>query len=155
MPKGKGGTTSKSAAHPGKRKQLIPNSFVVAIKDDVLLRLVGEGKSLHPDEARFSCNYLNRVILERIVHLYATKHGVGRDGDFAEVVQRVITHAKKSEEPPTKSIANVLTKTADKKSSYSYELMSNPIHGGSIPSGGDNRANWETLQPALEYLLAR
>lgn len=151
---GKRGAT-KSAAHPGKRSQLIPNSFAVTFKDNVLLRLVGEGKALHPDDARFSCNYLNRVILERIVHLYATQHGVGRDGDFAEVVQRVIQHAKGAEYPPSKGIANVLTKTADKRSSYSYELMSNPIHGGSIPSGADNRANWETLQPALEYLLAR
>ena len=154
-PQGKGSATQKSATHPSKRKQLIPSSFVVAVKDNVLLRLVGEGKDLHPDEARFSCNYLNRVILERIVHLYATKHGVGRDGDFAEVVQRVISHAKASQNPPTKGIANVLTKTADKRSSYSYEMMSNPIHGGSIPSGADNRANWETLQPVLEYLLAR
>lgn len=154
-PEGKGGAKSKSATHPSKRKQLIPSSFAATIKDNVLLRLVGEGKELHPDDALFSCNYLNRVILERIVHLYATKHGVGRDGDFAEVVQRVIRHAKESENPPAKSVANVLTKTADKRSSYSYELMSNPIHGGSIPSGADNRANWETLQPALEYLLAR
>lgn len=151
---GKGGG-SKSATHPSKRKQLIPSSFVVSVKDNVLLRLVGEGKELHPDEARFSCNYLNRVILERIVHLYATKHGVGRDGDFADVVQRVIGHAKKSADPPSRGIANILTKTADKRSSYSYELMSNPVHGGSIPSGADNRSNWETLQPALEYLLAR
>lgn len=151
----KGGATSRSATHPSKRNQLIPNSFVVAVKDNVLLRLVGEGKELHPDDARFSCNYLNRVILERVVHLYATKHGVGRDGDFADVVQRVIGHAKKSADPPARGIANVLTKTADKRSSYSYELMSNPVHGGSIPSGADNRTNWETLQPALEYLLAR
>ena len=121
----------------------------------MLLRLVGEGKQLHPDDARFSCNYLNRVILERIVHLYATKNGVGRDGDFGEVVQRVIRHAKTSSKPPTKGIENVLTKTSDKRSAYSYELMSNPIHGGSIPSGADNRSNWETLQPSLEYLLAR
>lgn len=152
---GKGGATSRSATHPSKRKQLIPNSFVVAVKDNVLLRLVGEGKELDPDEARFSCNYLNRVILERIVHLYATKHGVGRDGDFADVVQRVIRQAKAATNPPARGIANVLTKTADKRSSYSYELMSNPVHGGSIPSGADNRTNWETLQPALEYLLAR
>ena len=152
---GKGGATPRSATHPSKRKQLIPNSFVVAVKDNVLLRLVSEGKELHPDEARFSCNYLNRVILERIVHLYATKHGVGRDGDFSDVVQRVIRHAKNSADPPARGIANVLTKTADKRSSYSYELMSNPVHGGSIPSGADNRSNWETLQPALEYLLAR
>jgi hypothetical protein len=154
-PKEKGGASPKGATHPGKRKQLIPNAFVVAIKDNVLLRLVGEGKALHPDEARFSCNYLNRVILERIVHLYAKKHGVGGQGDFAEVVQRVISHAKTSEHPPAKGIANILIKTADKRSSYSYELMSNPIHGGSVPSGADNRANWETLQPALEYLLSR
>lgn len=152
---GKGGAKSKSATHPSKRKQLIPNSFVVAVKDPALLRLVGEGKELHPDDARFSCNYLNRVILERIVHLYATKHGVGRDGDFAEVVQRVITHAKASANPPTKGIANTLTNTSGKRYAYSYELMSNPVHGGSIPSGADNRSNWETLQPALEYLLAR
>jgi hypothetical protein len=152
---GKDGATTRSATHPNKRKQLIPSSFIVPVRDNVLLRLVGEGKELHPDDARFSCNYLNRVILERIVYLYATKHGVGRDGDFADVVQRVIQHAKKLPEPPTRGVANVLTKTADKRSSYSYELMSNPVHGGSIPSGADNRSNWETLQPALEYLLAR
>lgn len=148
-------STTKSAPHPGKRKQLIPNSFVVTIKDNVLLRLVAEGKMLHPDDARFSCNYLNRVILERIVHLYATKHGVGRDGDFSEVMQRVIKHAKESSLPPSKGIATVLTKTADKRTSYSYEIMSNPIHGGSVPSGADNRAHWESLQPAFEYLLSK
>ena len=151
----KDSTPSKSATHPGKRKQLIPSSFSVAVKDDVLLRLVREGKELDPDSARFSCNYLNRVILERIVHLYATKHGVGRDGDFAGVVTRVIVHAKALTPPPPKGIVNVLNKTADKQSFYSYEIMSNPVHGGSVPSGADNRANWETLQPALEYLLAK
>lgn len=154
-PEEKGKEVSKSATHPGKRKQHIPKSFVVAIKDDVLLRLVKEGKELNPDEARFSCNYLNRVILERIVHLYATKYGVGRDGDFSNVVQGVIKHANTFEEKPTKGVTNVLIKTTDKRHLYSYEQMSNPIHGGSIPSGADNRSNWETLQPALEYLLSR
>lgn len=154
-PKEKGGTKSRSSTHPGKRKQLIFPSFVVAIKDNVLLRLVTEGKALNPDDSPFSCNYLNRVILERIVHLYAKGHGVGGQGEFTEVVQRVINHAKASDDPPTKGVANILVKTADKRSSYSYEIMSNPIHGGSVPTGADNRANWETLQPALEYLLAR
>jgi hypothetical protein len=147
--------SKKSVTHPSKRKQLIPGSFVVSVKDNVLRRLVGEGKELNPDDALFSCNYLNRVILERVVYLYATKHGVGRVGDFAAVVLRVIQHAKGSNEPPTKGILNVLNKTTDKRSYYSYEMMSNPVHGGSVPTGADNRANWETLQPSLEYLLAR
>jgi len=146
-------TAARSSTDPSKRKQLIFSNFAVPVKDNALLRLVKEGKELHPDDARFSCNYLNRVILERIVHLYAKKHGVGGQGEFSEVVQRVITHAKASNDPPSKGIALVLTKTADKKSAYSYEIMSNPVHGGMIPSGADNRTNWETLQPALEYLL--
>ncbi|MET3431420.1 hypothetical protein ABIC71_000898 [Herbaspirillum seropedicae] len=146
--------TARSATHPSKRKQLIPNSFAVPVKDNVLLRLVSEGKGLNPDDARFSCNYLNRVILERIVHLYATKYGIGKDGDFASVVQRIIAHAKATTQPPSKGIVNVLNKTADKRTSYSYEIMSNPIHGGSVPTGADNRANWESLQQALEYLLS-
>jgi hypothetical protein len=127
----------------------------VSIKDNVLLRLVREGKELSPDDARFSCNYLNRVILERIVYRYAHDYRLGTDGHFGDVVQRVIAHAKKTDDPPSKSIANVLSKTADKKSSYSYEQMSTPVHGGSVPSGADNRANWESLQPALEYLMVR
>jgi hypothetical protein len=146
--------TARSAMDPSKRKYLILSSFVVPVKDNALLRLVKEGKELNPDDARFSCNYLNRVILERVVHLYAKKHGVGAQGEFSEVVQRVIAFAKTTTTPPSKGVALVLTKTADKKSSYSYEIMSNPVHGGSIPSGADNRSNWETLQPALEYLLA-
>lgn len=153
QPAKKATSAARSATNPGKRKQLIFSSFVVPVKDPVLLRLVAEGKELNPDDARFSCNYLNRVILERIVHLYAKKHGVGGQGEFSEVVQRVITHAKASSDAPSKGIATTLTKTADKKSSYSYEIMSNPVHGGMIPSGADNRTNWETLQPALEYLL--
>ena len=146
---------TRSAPDQSRRRQLILANFVVPVKDSVLLRLVKEGKELDPDEARFSCNYLNRVILERIVHLYAKKHGVGGQREFADVVQGVVAHAKSSVQPPAKSIALTLTKTADKKASYSYEIMSNPIHGGMIPSGADNRSNWESLQPALEYLISR
>jgi hypothetical protein len=145
---------TRNAIDPSKRKQLVLSSFVVPIKDPVLQRLVKEGKELNPDDARFSCNYLNRIILERVVHLYAKKHGVGGQGDFSEVVQRLITHSKTSSNPPSKGIVNVLTKTADKKSAYSYEIMSNAVHGGLIPSGADNRTNWETLQPVIEYLLS-
>lgn len=147
--------TARSAADPSKRKQLVQSNFAVPIKDNVLLRLVREGKELDPDEARFSCNYLNRVILERIVFLYAKKYGVGAHGEFTDIVQRVINHAKASSSPPSKGVALVLTKTSDKKSSYSYEMLSNPVHGGGVPSGADNKSNWESLQPALEYLLER
>jgi len=62
------GSKSRSARDPSKRKQLIPGSFAVPVKDNVLLRLVKEGKAADPDEAPFSCNYLKPGILERLVH---------------------------------------------------------------------------------------
>jgi hypothetical protein len=136
-PAAKDRANTRNAIDPSKRKQLILSSFVVPVRDAPLQRLVKEGRELDPDEARFSCNYLNRVILERVVHLYAKKHGVGAQGEFAEVVQRVINHAKASSDAPSKGIALTLTKTADKRSAYSYEIMSNPVHGGMIPSGAD------------------
>lgn len=154
QPARKVGGKPRSAADPSKRKQLIFSNFVVPIRDNALLRLVKEGKELHPDDAPFSCNFLNRVILERVVHLYAKKHGCGTQGEFSEVAQRVVSHAKgRSKDTPSKSISTTLTKTADKRSAYSYEIMSSSVHGGLIPTGKDNRINWETLQPVLEYLL--
>ncbi len=146
---------TRSATHPGKRRQLVLSSFVVTYKDPVLLRMVSEGKGLNPDEARFSCNYLNRAILERVVHLYAKKFGVGAHGEFSQVIDRVKTHANSLPEPPSKGIASALTKAGDKKSSYSYEVLGSGVHGGNIPSAADNRSNWESLQPALECLLSK
>lgn len=145
---------SRSVRDPSKRRQLIPSSFAVPVKDNVLLRLVKEGKDTDPDEAPFSCNYLNRVILERLVHLYAKKHGVGGQGSFDEVVLRVITHAKQQQPPVSKGIENTLKKCSDKRTAYSYEIMSSAIHGGTIPTGKDNRSNWDTLAPAFEYLMS-
>ncbi len=144
---------ARNARDHSKRKQLVLKSFICTSGDPVLRNLVKEGLELNPDTARFSCNYLNRVILERLVHLYAKKHGVGGQGSFDEVMQRVISHAKASGSPPSKGISHILTKAADKKTAYSYEIMSNAIHGGNTPTGADNRTNWENLQPALEYLL--
>lgn len=148
-------SNGRSATHPGKRTQLVLPGFVVTHKDPVLLRMVAEGKALHPDEARFSCNYLNRAILERVVYLYAKRHGIGYEGKFQPTLERVRAHAEASEAPPTKGISQVLTKAGDTKSSFAYEVLGQGVHGGAIPAGADNRSNWESLQPALEYLLSR
>lgn len=145
----------RSASHPGKRKHLIPSGFVVRHTDPVLLRMVKEGKELDPDEARFSSNYLIRAIVERVVFLYARKQCGGGQGKFNDVLQLVQNHASQQPEPPTKGITGVLKKLGDNKSSYSYELLGNGVHGGHVPSASDNRSNWESVQPSLEYLLSK
>jgi len=145
----------RSSTHPGKRKNLIPSGFVVRNTDPVLLRMVKEGKELDPDEARFSCNYLIRAVVERVVFLYARKHCGGGQGKFNDVLQLVQRHASQLPDPPTKGVVGVLKKMGDGKTSYSYELLGNGVHGGHVPSASDNRSNWESVQPSLEYLLSK
>ena len=117
--------------------------------------MVKEGKELDPDDARFSSNYLIRAVVERVVFLYARKNCGGGQGKFNDVLQLVQDHASKLPEPPTKGITGVLKKLGDNRSSYSYELLGNGVHGGHVPSAADNRSNWESVQPSLEYLLSK
>lgn len=145
----------RSATHPGKRRYLIPSGFIVRHSDPVLLRMVKEGKDLDPEEARFSSNYLIRAVVERVVFLYARKYCGGGQGKFNDVLQLVQSHAAQQPDPPSKGIVGVLKKLGDGKTSYSYELLGNGVHGGHVPSASDNRSNWESVQPCLEYLLSR
>ncbi len=154
--KAKKQATGRSATHPDRRNRLIMSGFVVSHRDPVLLRMVKEGKELDPDQARFSCNYLNRAILERVVHLYAKKHGVGISRELDAVIGRCVEHASKQANPPSRGIEKVLrTAASDKHAPYAPDTLGNGVHGGRIPSAADNRSNWESLQPALEFLLAR
>lgn len=152
------GTTPRrrSATHPDKRKYLIPSDFIVPVKDTVIQRMVAEGKQ-HTDceDNRFGANYLIRATLERSVHLYAKVNGVGVDGmDLDKAIHAVVEHAKKRMPPVSKGIAGVLTTAAgDRQAKHGLQALGNGVHGGKVPTASDNRANWETLQPALQYLL--
>lgn len=152
------GTTARrrSATHPDKRKYLIPSDFIVPFKDAVIQRMVTEGKQ-HTDceDNRFGANYLIRAILERCVHLYAKGNGVGVDGmDLDKAIHAVVEQAKKLTPPVSRGIAGVLTTAAgDRHAKHGLQALGNGVHGGKVPTGSDNRANWETLQPALQYIL--
>lgn len=153
--RGEAAGNTRGATHPDKRRYLIPSSFVLKHHEPVLQRMVKEGKQLDPDQARFSCNYLNRAIIERAVFLYATKHCGGGQGDFVTVVQTVLTHASKSTDPPSRAVNGVLKRLQDQRTAYSYKQLGNGVHGGYVPSPKDNKSNWESLQPAIEYLLRK
>ena len=122
-------------------------------KDNVLLRMVAEGKQLGPDDSPFSCNYLNRAILERVVFLYARKFCGGGQGLFQDVVPLVLKHAQGTTKPPGREAATALRRAGDQRSASSYAILSHGVHGGAVPTGIDNRRNWDNLRPALLYLL--
>lgn len=153
-PAGKSSTGARSARDPSKRKFLIDSAFVVPTRDKVLHRLVGEGKALDPDAMRFSSNYINRAIIERVVRQYAKRHGCGPAGDFSAVVTRVKAHAEALPTPPSKGIAQTLARVSDKQASYSYEVLGNGVHGGAIPASSDNKSNWDNLAEVATWLLA-
>lgn len=146
----------RSATDPGKRKWLIPSDFVVTHRDPVLLRMVIEGKETSCEDACFSGNYLIRAILERVVYAYCKKFGLGLKGELEPAILRTVDHAMKRPHPPTKDIEGVLrTAGSAKYGPHSPQTLGNGVHGGRIPTAADNRRNWETLQPALAYLLAQ
>jgi len=146
----------RSVTDPGKRKNLILSNFIVPFTHPVLQRMVIEGKQ-HTDckDNQFAANYLIRAILEQCVYLYARGNGVGVDGmDLDRAILAVVEHAKKRTPAISKGLAGVLTTTAgDKRAKHGLQALGNGVHGGKVPSPSDNKSNWETLQPALQYLL--
>jgi hypothetical protein len=144
----------RSATNPDKRKWLIPSDFVVPLKESVLLRMVIEGKRTDCDEQRFAANYLIRAILERVVHLYAKRYGIGLSKELEPVIAAVAAHTAKRTNPPSRGVIGTLrTAGSSQTAKYGPQALGNGVHGGRIPSASDNRSNWETLQPALQYLL--
>lgn len=145
----------RSTTHPDRRKYLIPGDFVVPYKDPVLQRMVVEGKQ-HTDceENRFGANYLIRAILEKVVHKYAKSWGIGTQRELEPTITAVRAHAGKQATPPSRGIINVLNTAASSNGAkYGPQALGNGVHGGKVPTASDNRSNWETLQPALQYLM--
>ena len=142
---------------PDVRKYMIPSGFRQTANDAALTRIVNEGKKLRVDDFVFSTNYLLRAVLERIVHLYAKKNGIGANRDLEKLITACADHAANKATPPApRSVVQVMNKTASNQHlTHSPDTLGAGVHGGMTPTARDNRRNWDTLQPVFEWLLTR
>jgi len=150
----RGSAKGRSVTSPDKRRTLIPSGFKLTIKDPVLGRLVVEGKGLDPDGFNFSCVFLTRAVLERLVILYARKHSLRRPpNDLHVTIGNCVVHGEAATPPIPRSIAAVMRKAAsDEHVSYSPHSMGASVHGSVIPAEKDIKRNWDTWQPTFEWL---
>jgi spore germination cell wall hydrolase CwlJ-like protein len=143
----------RSVTSPDKRRSLIPAGFKVSIKDSVLGRLVVEGKGLDPDSFNFASVFLTRAVLERLIILYARKYGLKQPPrELHLTIGNCVAHAEATT-PMPKSIVAVMRKAAsDAHVSYSPHSMGTSVHGNVIPTEKDIKRNWDTWQPAFEWI---
>jgi hypothetical protein len=142
---------------PDVRRYMIPSGFRQTATDAALTRMVNEGKKLRVDDFVFSTNYLLRAILERIVHLYAKKQGIGANRDLEKLITACADHAANKATPPApKAVVQVMNKMASNQHvTHAPDTLGAGVHGGMTPTARDNRRNWDTLQLVFEWLLTR
>ena len=147
--------TKRSKRSPDLRSYVVRTDFREISGDAALSRLVIEGKKLRVDDFVFCTNYLVRAILERIVNLYAKRHGIGASRDLEKLISACAKHAESSTPPAPRAVSQILHKTASSQhASHAPDTLGAGVHGGVIPSAKDIRRNWDTLQPSFEWLLA-
>jgi hypothetical protein len=146
----------RSKRNPDLRPYVVRTDFREISGDAVLSRMVTEGKKLRIDDFVFSANYLVRAILERIVNLYAKRHGIGGDPrDLEKLISACAAYAERSTPSAPRAVIQIMNKTASSKhASHAPDTLGAGVHGGVIPSAKDIRRNWDTLQPVFDWLLA-
>jgi hypothetical protein len=119
--------------------------------------LVVEGKGLDSSSFNFASVFLTRAILERLIILYAKKYNLKRPPrDLHVTIGNCIAHAEAEAPSIPKNIATVMRKAAsDEHVSYSPHSMGASVHGNVIPTEKDIKRNWDTWQPAFEWLQDR
>ncbi|MFI8573493.1 hypothetical protein ACIGEO_18540 [Stenotrophomonas bentonitica] len=144
----------RSAVHPELRKQLVPSSFTVTLKDPVLLRLRKEALELELKTFSFCGNYLLRAIVEHILTLYAKKKNVYREG----MTDAALTHAcalqLKSAGVSGKALTNIEKAAGSVNSGHSLHSLGHTVHGGTFPTETDLKRHFDTWRPSLEAMLA-
>lgn len=147
--------TKRSKRSPDLRPYVVRTDFREPTGDATLARMVVEGKKLRVDDFVFCANYLVRAILERVVILYATRHGIGVSRDLEPLISACAKYAENFAPAAPRAVVQIMNKTASNKhASHAPDTLGAGVHGGVIPSAKDIRRNWDTLQPVFDWLLA-
>lgn len=154
LPASKQAAKKRSAVNPAKLRKLFDTSFVVTIKDPILLRLREEALRVDLEEAPFSANYLLRAIVERVMVRFAKS--AGRYSNSATDTQLTAACAKLLEEKgETGAPLRTLNKAAGNENHpFSLHSLGHTVHGGSVPSRSHLRAQADTWLPVLHAMLA-
>ncbi len=145
---------------PDLRPRVVPADFRAHLKSTVLKRVFDELRKLDP-EFSFAAAYLFRAFIEKLANDYARDHGLGHGAELHVVISRCQKHlindaALLAEHglAALQRITKPLRKMADEKeSSFSPDSLGAWVHGNIIPTAGDIKRGWDTLQPSIRLMV--
>lgn len=142
--------------HPDKRPTVMPSDFVVKHKDPALQRLVGELKSIRPDDGfPFAANYLLRAVLERVMVLYAKKAGVWKQNLDDRALTRACNAALEAAGVKTHKLKNLRIAFSTDDSPLSLQTLGASVHAAHLPTRKGLIAVWDNWAPAVRHMLDR
>lgn len=140
---------------PDNRKYIISSSFVVKYKDKNLQRILKELRDTAPDDSPFSVNYLIRASIERIMVLYAMKHGFHKPKQPDNVlIQLCHQHLEQSGVPISK-LKNMRVAGSNRDATFSLDTLGAAVHGAHLPTRKGLIAVWDNWESSLKLMLER
>jgi len=140
---------------PDNRKYIISSSFVVKHRDKNLQRILRELRNADPEEFPFSVNYLVRAAIERVMVLFAQKHGFHKPKQPDNVlIQLCHQELEKLGVPPTK-VKNMRVAGSNQDSTFSLDTLGAAVHGAHLPTRRGLIAVWDNWEPCLSLMLEK
>ena len=142
-----------STRNPNLETRLLTTSFTVNHDDKVLGYLRQEMLKLKVADHAFSCNYLLRAFVERVMTLFLVKREAHRD----KMSDRDLTQACAREMQTAgakRGVYDIVNKAGSNDATpYNLACLGTAIHGGHIPTQRDLVKYSHTWQPALRFML--
>ncbi|MDQ0016849.1 hypothetical protein J2W23_005257 [Variovorax boronicumulans] len=141
---------------PDKRPHIVQSSFVAKHGDKNLQRILQELRTIKPDDGYvFSTNYLVRATVERIMVLYAIKHGFHQSGTPDHLLVKQC-HEHLGNNGATANQLKVMRVAASNKDVlYSLDTLGSAVHGAHLPTRAGLIAVWDNWEPSLRLMLDR
>lgn len=151
-----GGKRDRDSQHPDKRKSIVPSSFTLKSKDARLRRIFGELKKIDPDEFTYAGNYLLRVFLEKIAHMFATSRGKHNEiqGQKLHIVLGVCRDILTKEDLVREQKVKILSQLSSKDNHFcSPDTLGAGVHGVLVPKAIDLKKSFDELMDVFLLML--
>ena len=147
---------ARNPRSPDERLYIVTSAFVVQHRDKNLQRILTELRMLKPDDGYvFSVNYLVRAAIERIMVLYAQKHGFHSPRQPDNVLtQRCHEHLHKNGVPASQ-LKTMRVASSNQDAVHSLDTLGSAVHGGHLPTRRGLIAVWDNWEPCLQLMLDR
>ncbi|MCL1961497.1 MAG: hypothetical protein FWG56_06955 [Desulfovibrionaceae bacterium] len=140
---------------PDKRPYIVQSSFVVKHQDKNLRRILKELQTIDPDSHIFSANYLVRAAVERIIVLYALRHGFHKSGTPDHHLVKQCHEHLKNNGVPANQLKFMRMAESNKDAPYSLDTLGSAVHGAHLPTRKGLIEVWDNWETSLHIMLDR